>query len=65
MIITDQIQGPSLNIDSTAIHLRVPKKAVNDEFKALHDCDLFIRKEGPKKFHTYVISKLKELEKVT
>lgn len=52
-------------MDSTAIHLRVPKKAVNDEFKALHDCDLFIRKEGPKKFHTYVISKLKELEKVT
>ena len=43
LIIKDQMQGPSLDIESTVIHLGVPKKAsVNDAIKGLHDCDLFI-----------------------
>ena len=63
-----QIQGPSLNIESTIRDLRIPSNtSVNNAVKTLYDCALFIQgaSEDLKKIHEHVLSKLKELEDVT
>ena len=67
-VINEQIGGPLLNIELTAIHLGITSKpSVNGAIIILHGCVLFINNasEELKKFHSYVLSKLKELQKVT
>ena len=68
MFSKSQMQGPSLNIESVISDIRIPTKtSVNDAVKTLYDCALFIEgaSEDLKQFHEHVLSKLKELEKVT
>ena len=60
--INEQIGGP------LSIHLGIASKpSVNGVIIILHGCALFINNisEELKKFHSYVLSKLKELQKVT
>ena len=62
--INEQIGGPLSYIGLTAIHLGITSKSsVNGVIIILHNCPLFINNsiEELKIFHSYVLSKLKEL----
>ena len=66
--INEQIGGPLSNIELTAIHLEITRKpSVNGVIIILHGCALFINNvsEELKNFHSDVLSKLNELQKVT
>ena len=66
--INEQIRGPLSNIGLTAIHLGITSKlSVNGVIIILHNCLLFINNtiEELKIFNSYVLSKLKELQRVS
>lgn len=66
--INEQIGGPLSYIGLTAIHLGITSKSsVNGVIIILHGCALFINNvsEELKNFHSDVLSKLNELQKVT
>lgn len=66
--INEQIRGPLSNIGLTEIHLGITSKpSVNGVIIILHNCLLFINNtiEELKIFNSYVLSKLKELQRVS
>ena len=66
--INEQIRGPLSNIGLTAIHLGITSKpSVNGVIIILHNCLLFVNNtiEELKIFNSYVLSKLKELQRVS